>query len=83
MESTVDLALPTAMDTMQLLLTSPDASIEDVDVMRAFEADFNLFSHVMVLSKSIAQDTINRFSSLTDAFSRLKPRPPSSPTSAD
>lgn len=59
MDDQISIALPSCIQTMKDLLASPQQGVSDVDAMRAWEADFTLYSHSTLLAEAIAQDTLH------------------------
>lgn len=72
-EAQVALALPSSVHILNVLLSDPSAPLTDAEVMRAWEADYQLFAHATQLSEAMAH---------TALYINLPDIPTSSPASA-
>lgn len=57
-EAQVALALPSSVHILNVLLSDPSAPLTDAEVMRAWEADYQLFAHATQLSEAMAHTAL-------------------------
>lgn len=77
MDDHIAVALPYAISVMKSLLFSPDQPLTDKQVMSAWEADFAIHSHAIILSDSIAYQAL--YPDITTTTNSTA-QPPSNPS---